>query len=394
MNTRPSSTSSNTTSRPGWRRPAPRPAWSTSAGATASPASSTRPDGALLAIETPAGPYALEADWLLACDGARSTIRARARPDLPRARPITDRFLIADVTMRAPASPPSAASGSTRPSTPASPCCCTSSPTTSGGSTSSSAPRASRRGTGGSAAPARVRARVAGMLGPDVPFTVDWISLYSFRCRRLERFRHGRCVFLGDAAHQVSPFGARGGNGGVQDADNLGWKLGGHAGRARRPRRCSTATTAERIPAADEDIRQSSRSTDFISPKNPACRAWRDAVLELAAEPRLRPPAGQFRPAVAPRDPGRQPAVDARCRALGGRHPLGGAAVDAPVTRAGKAGLAAPPPAGRTLSAGLRRARRPGGRGPAGAPPGGTGAGRRGRDGTRSGTKSGLAAAR
>ena len=63
------------------------------------------------------------------------------------------------------------------------------------------------------------------MLGPDIPFELEWVSVYTFRCRRLERFRHGRTIFLGDSAHQVSPFGARGGNGGVQDADNLGWKL-------------------------------------------------------------------------------------------------------------------------------------------------------------------------
>ena len=46
-----------------------------------------------------------------------------------------------------------------------------------------------------------------------------------FQCRRLERFVHGRVIFVGDSAHIVSPFGARGGNGGIQDVDNLGWKL-------------------------------------------------------------------------------------------------------------------------------------------------------------------------
>ena len=54
---------------------------------------------------------------------------------------------------------------------------------------------------------------------------LDWISIYRFNCRRIDRFVHGRVIFVGDSAHQVSPFGARGANSGVQDAENLAWKL-------------------------------------------------------------------------------------------------------------------------------------------------------------------------
>jgi 3-(3-hydroxy-phenyl)propionate hydroxylase len=130
-------------------------------------------------------------------------------------------------------------------------------------------------------APGRVRARVAAMLGPDARFEIEWVSAYTFRCRRLAKFRHGRVIFLGDAAHQVSPFGARGGNGGVQDADNLGWKLHavltGSAGEA-----LLDSYDAERIPASDENIEASTRSTEFITPKGEAARAYRDAVLELS----------------------------------------------------------------------------------------------------------------
>ena len=63
------------------------------------------------------------------------------------------------------------------------------------------------------------------MLGERTPFELEWVSVYTFQCRRLERFVHGRVIFVGDSAHVVSPFGARGGNGGIQDADNLAWKL-------------------------------------------------------------------------------------------------------------------------------------------------------------------------
>jgi 3-(3-hydroxy-phenyl)propionate hydroxylase len=89
-------------------------------------------------------------------------------------------------------------------------------------------------------------------------------------------------IFLGDAAHQVSPFGARGGNGGVQDADNLAWKLAAVL-RGEADEALLDSYDAERSPAADENIRHSTRSTDFITPKTRAAHAIRDAVLELAA---------------------------------------------------------------------------------------------------------------
>src|SRR3546814_19901409 len=63
------------------------------------------------------------------------------------------------------------------------------------------------------------------LLGKEAQFELEWVSIYTFACERMDRFRHGRIVFAGDAAHRVSPFGARGANSGVQDTDNLGWKL-------------------------------------------------------------------------------------------------------------------------------------------------------------------------
>ncbi|MBS0317762.1 MAG: FAD-dependent monooxygenase, partial [Proteobacteria bacterium] len=67
--------------------------------------------------------------------------------------------------------------------------------------------------------------RLREQLGPDVDFEFVWIGPYQYRDHLLDEFRHGRIFFAGDAAHVVSPFGARGGNTGIQDANNLGWKL-------------------------------------------------------------------------------------------------------------------------------------------------------------------------
>ena len=112
-------------------------------------------------------------------------------------------------------------------------------------------------------------------------FDLEWVSVYTFACMRMEKFRHGRVIFAGDAAHGVSPFGARGANSGVQDADNLGWKLG-MVLRGEAPVSLLDTYGIEREHAADENILNSTRATDFITPKSPISRVFRDAVLSLS----------------------------------------------------------------------------------------------------------------
>ncbi len=285
-----------------------------------------RPDGALLTVETPDGAYRLHAEWLLACDGARSGIR-RALDLSFVGQVFRDRFLIADARMDLPFpaerrfwfDPPfhpgrtvllhRQADGEWRVDFQLGP---------------DADPEQERR-------PERVEARLRAMLGPDVPVEITWASVYTFRCRRLERFRHGRTVFAGDSAHQVSPFGARGGNSGVQDADNLGWKLAAVLEGAA-PESLLDSYDAERGPAADENILHSARSTDFITPKSQAALAYRDAVLELAERHALARPlvnSGRLsRPAVLADSP-----LSTPDGAPPGMLPAGSPPVDAPVLR-------------------------------------------------------------
>ncbi|MEQ9257608.1 MAG: FAD-dependent oxidoreductase [Roseovarius sp.] len=229
-----------------------------------------------LTVDTPEGPYALEADYLLACDGAGSPTREMMGLGFT-GRVFEDNFLIADVTMQAefpterwfwfdpPFNPGQSALLHKQPD----------------GVWRIDLQLGWDIDREKEKEPERVKARVRQMLGPDVPFELEWVSIYTFQCRRMERFRHGRVLFAGDAAHQVSPFGARGANSGLQDTDNLCWKLAlVLAGEA--PESLLDSYDAERVEAADENILNSTRSTDFITPKSPMSRVFRDAVLDLA----------------------------------------------------------------------------------------------------------------
>jgi 3-(3-hydroxy-phenyl)propionate hydroxylase len=235
-------------------------------------------DQVTLHVETPEGAYTLAADWLVAADGARSPIRTLLGLDI-EGQVFKDRFLIADVVMKAdyPAErwfwfdPPFHPHQSVL--------------------LHKQADNVWRIDfqLGWQADPVEekkpehVIPRIRAMLGEGRAFELEWVSIYTFQCRRMQRFNHGRVLFAGDAAHQVSPFGARGANSGIQDADNLAWKLRlVIAGQA--PPALLDTYSEERGAAADENIRNSTRSTDFITPKSAASRTFRDAVLALAAD--------------------------------------------------------------------------------------------------------------
>ncbi|MEW9918358.1 FAD-dependent oxidoreductase [Marimonas sp. MJW-29] len=128
----------------------------------------------------------------------------------------------------------------------------------------------------------KVIPRIKAIVG-DRPFRLDWMSVYKFRCAKLERFVHNRVLFVGDSAHVVSPFGARGGNGGIQDVDNLGWKLAAVL-QGDAPESLLETYSEERTHGSAENILNSSRATNFMTPKSPIEALFRDEVLNLAGE--------------------------------------------------------------------------------------------------------------
>jgi 3-(3-hydroxy-phenyl)propionate hydroxylase len=229
-----------------------------------------------LRVETPDGEYSIACDWLVAADGARSAVR-RILGQETEGEVFHDRFLIADIHMTS-AFPVERWFWFDPPFHP-----------------NQSVllhrqaddvwridfqlgwdadPEEEKK-------PERIMPRLRAMLGESAEFEIEWASVYTFQCRRMSRFRHGRVIFAGDAAHLVSPFGARGANGGIQDADNLVWKLE-LVLRGRAPEKLLDTYDAERRCAADENILNSTRSTDFITPKSAVSRTLRDAVLSLA----------------------------------------------------------------------------------------------------------------
>src|SRR5262245_13221636 len=235
-----------------------------------------RHDGAIIAIETPEGPYRLSCDWLVCCDGARSATRGMLGLGF-RGETFNDRFLIADVRMTA-AFPTERWFWFEPPFHVGQSALLHKQPDDIWRIDLQLGPDADAEAE---RAPERVLPRIERMLGHR-EFELEWVSIYTFQCSRLERFVHGRVIFAGDAAHQVSPFGARGANSGVQDAENLAWKLAAVM-RGEAPETLIGTYGLERGQAADENIRHSTRSTDFIAPRTATERQFRNAALALAA---------------------------------------------------------------------------------------------------------------
>ena len=303
-------------------------------------------DHLTLTIATPDGPYQLEAEHVAACDGGHSAMRQLVGQE-SQGRVFRDRFLIADVKIVEE----KVADVRIEPAAPAErwfwfdP---TFHPNQS--VLLHRQPDGIWRidfQLGWDADPVeakkpeniipRVRALLAHSAMKGAAFELVWASVYTFACQRMARFRHGRVIFAGDAAHGVSPFGARGANSGVQDAENLAWKLaavlGGHA-----PEALLDSYAAEREYAADENIRESTRSTDFITPKSDISRLFRDAVLELAkTQPFARTLVNSGRlsvPATLHGSVLNTADSDAGADAFAGLMVPGAAAADAPVRRA------------------------------------------------------------
>src|SRR5882672_3655859 len=237
------------------------------------------PAGATLAVQTPAGSYALRARHVLAADGARSAVRhclgLKLRGDAHEGR-----YVIVDIRL-ASQYPTERRAFFDPPANP--------------GATvlihrqpddiwrvdyqlrdDESETEALRE--------ENIRARVGTilqMVGETAPWELEWWSLYKAYTLALDDYRHGPVLFLGDAAHLVPIFGVRGLNSGLADAMNAAWKLA-YVCRGRAPPRLLDSYSPERRGATLEIFDLAAKSTKFMTPPTRGYRLLRDAALALS----------------------------------------------------------------------------------------------------------------
>ncbi|WP_137894834.1 FAD-dependent oxidoreductase [Ramlibacter sp. 2FC] len=128
-----------------------------------------------------------------------------------------------------------------------------------------------------------VRERLQRQFGPDCEIEIVWVGPYAYRSQCLDALRIGRVFFMGDTAKVVSPFGARGGNTGVADADNLAWKLAAVL-RGRAAPALLDSYNDERLEAAQENVCVTNRTARFLRPADGIERRFRCAAIGLARQ--------------------------------------------------------------------------------------------------------------
>jgi 3-(3-hydroxy-phenyl)propionate hydroxylase len=238
-------------------------------------------EGVTCRVETPQGAYDLAVSHVVACDGARSAVRDLLALKL-RGSSSSGRYLIADIHMpsdhwterRAWFDPPS-----------------------NPGSTvlMHKQPEdvwrvdyqilddiTDEEALDEARVCARIRSHLD-MIGERTPWRLIWTSVYRARMLALDDYRHGRVFFAGDAAHLVPIFGVRGLNSGLADANNLGWKLAAVID-GRAPDRLLDTYTPERREATLDILRESGKSTAFMTPPGAGSGLMRDAALSLAID--------------------------------------------------------------------------------------------------------------
>lgn len=238
------------------------------------------PQGAELDVETEDGRYVQRAHWVVACDGARSTLRQLQGLQL-EGDSYEGRFVIADIRVSLPFPTERRAYFD---------------PPWNRGNTvlMHRQPKdiwridyqlppgeTAQEALSAVSLKQRIDAQLAMVGHAGVPWELDWCSTYSARALTLPDYRCGRVLYCGDAAHLLPIFGVRGANTGLQDAQNLGWKLALVA-RGVAPEPLLDSYSHERVGAAREIIAEAGRSTRFMTPPTDGYRLLRDATLSLA----------------------------------------------------------------------------------------------------------------
>ncbi len=232
-----------------------------------------------LTIDTPNGEYELSTDYVVAADGARSTIRELMGLRLA-GESHSGRYLIADIRM-ASRYPTERRAWFDPPSNPGNTILMHKQPDDIWRIDYQLDPNDDEDYE---LLEARVRSRIQQHLdwiGETTPWELEWVSLYKAHCLCLDNYRHGRVLFAGDAAHLVPIFGVRGMNSGIADSNSLGWKLA-YVLQGLATERLLDSHTPERRAATLDIFDNARKSTIFMTPPTRGYRMVRDAVLQLA----------------------------------------------------------------------------------------------------------------
>lgn len=232
-------------------------------------------DHVALSVETPDGPYLVEADWVVAADGVGSTVRALMDIDTHR-EGNNDFWCITDVRLKQDV-PVERHTWVEAPFNNSKACW-----------KHMMADDVWRLDfqlgqcdIKVEAAPEKAAARAQDTFGDGVDLEVVSVVPWEYYYQLIDDFRHGCVLFAGDAAHAFSSFGGRAGNSGIQDAENLGWKLAAFL-KGQAPESLIDTYQEERHPAAAFNVWVTQRSSRFMAPDHPHERRLRDAVLNLA----------------------------------------------------------------------------------------------------------------
>lgn len=126
-----------------------------------------------------------------------------------------------------------------------------------------------------------VRERLAKQFGADVECDIVWVGPYAYKSQCLHQLHHGRVFFIGDTVKVVSPFGARGGNTGIADADNLAWKLAAVL-RGQAAPGLLASYNQERLQAAKRNVQVTNRTARYLRAPEGVERLFRSASIGLA----------------------------------------------------------------------------------------------------------------
>ncbi|MCS4504472.1 FAD-dependent monooxygenase [Arhodomonas aquaeolei] len=236
-------------------------------------------DGVSLSVDTPEGWYRLDADYVLAADGARSGVRRALGLGL-QGEAYEGRYVIADIRMRSDF-PTERRAFFNPPALPDSTLLVHRQPDDIWRIDYQLGPDDDPDEALKEASIRRNVGAVVEMLGEADDWELEWWSLYKAYTLALDDYRHGRVMFIGDAAHLVPIFGVRGLNNGFADAMDAGWKLAWRI-RGWGGDSLLASYTPERRGATLDVFANAGRSTRFMTPPTRGYRLMRDAALSLS----------------------------------------------------------------------------------------------------------------